>query len=96
MAVNEALPSVAYLRDCYCVQEGGYAPKMGKLERVVARAAEDGSVRVDFYTFGQAKEKKDYFLEGNCAYVTDIVQDWIDGKTTKEEVGYCIKDSLND
>ena len=76
-AINAALPTLSHFRG-YAVQEGGYAPKYGTLDLVIARVLDDGTVRIRDYAVSEAKEADDYQRSGNCVEITEIIQSWID------------------
>ena len=77
-SINAALHTVTYFRSSYGVQEGGYAPKRGTLDLVIARALDDGTVIIRDYATSEAKEAEDFHRSGRCVEITEIVQDWID------------------
>lgn len=84
-SINAALSRLSHFSG-YAIQEGGYAPKFGFLDLVIARVLDDGTICIRDYAVGEGKEEEDYHRTGRCVEITDIIQNWIDGRIDRAAV----------
>lgn len=87
-AINKALPSIRYFNKWY-VPHGfrGLMPENAStLASVVFRVDEDGDVIKRDYAIGDAKEPEDYHMEGVCVDASDVIERWMRGNMSRNEV----------
>lgn len=87
-AINKALPSIRYFNKWY-VPHGfaGMLPENAStLASVVFRVNKDGDVVERDYAIGDAKEPEDYHMEGVCVDASDVIENWMHERISREEV----------
>lgn len=87
-AINKALPSIRYFNKYY-VPHGfaGILPENAStLASVVFRVDEDGDVIERDYAIGEAQETEDYHMEGVCVDASDVIENWMHERISREEV----------
>ena len=87
-AINKALPSIRYFNKWY-VPHGfaGMLPENAStLASVVFRVNKDGDVVERDYAIGDAKEPEDYRMGGVCVDASDVIENWMRGNMSRNEV----------
>lgn len=87
-AINKALPCVRYFNKWY-VPHGfaGILPgNSSTLASVIFRVDEYGDVIERDYGVGDGYIPEDYRMDGVCVDVTDVIEKWMRGNVSREEV----------
>lgn len=87
-AINKALPSIRYFNKWY-VPHGfiGLMPEnVSTLASVIFRLDKDENVIERDYAIGEAQEPEDYHMEGVCVDASDVIENWMHERISREDV----------
>lgn len=97
-AINKALPSIRYFNKCF-VPHGfiGLMPEnVSTLASVIFRLDKDKNVIERDYAIGETKEPEDYRMEGVCVDASDVIENWMRGNMSRNEVVETIQIRLSE